>query len=88
MRRVINYSKAMTALHDEFAIKNEAFHFRMIRWIDLRYQNEWFAGPVDKSDLTISPVYGIYVVSEIISIHSEGEVPCPSLPRVFSIAFF
>ncbi len=68
---------------------------KMKRFILERYdgsisgiKNEWFAGPVDKSDLTISPVYDIYVVSEIISIHSEGEVPCPSLPRVFSIAFF
>ena len=26
-------------------------------------KNEWFAGPVDKSDLTISPVYDIYVAS-------------------------
>lgn len=32
MRRVINYSKAMTALHDEFAIKNEAFQ-KMKRFI-------------------------------------------------------
>ena len=68
---------------------------KMKRFILERYdgsisgiKNEWFAGPVDKSDLTISPVNDIYVVSEIISIHSEGEVPCPSLPRVFSIAFF
>lgn len=44
MRRVIDYSKAMTALHDEFAIKNEAFHFRMIRWIDLRYQKRMVCG--------------------------------------------
>ena len=26
-------------------------------------KNEWFAGLVDKSDLTISPVYDIYVAS-------------------------
>ena len=44
MRRVINYSKAMTALHDEFAIKIEAFHFRMIQWIDLWYQKRMVCG--------------------------------------------
>ena len=44
MRRVINYSKAMTALHDGFEIKNEAFHFRMIRWIDFRYQKRMVCG--------------------------------------------
>lgn len=44
MKRVINYSEAMTALHDEFAIKNEVFHFRMIRWIDLRYQKRMICG--------------------------------------------
>lgn len=44
MRRAINYSKTMTALHDEFASKNEALHFRMARWIDFQYLKRMACG--------------------------------------------
>ena len=44
MRRAIDDLKEMTALHDEFRAKNEAFHFRMIQWKGLSYQKRMVYG--------------------------------------------